>query len=38
MNPRMVPRSSGRKSKNRVRSVSVAREIILPFASGAVLA
>jgi hypothetical protein len=33
----MLPRSSGRKSKKRVRSASVAREIIFPFDSGAVL-
>src|SRR5205809_62983 len=31
---RMVPRSTGRKSKNSVRSVSVASEIILPRALG----
>src|ERR1700693_1552161 len=31
LKPRTVPRSSGRKSKNKVRSVSVASEIIFPF-------
>jgi hypothetical protein len=31
----MVPRSTGRKSKKRVRSVSVASEIIFPLLAGA---
>jgi len=34
LNPRTVPRSMGRKSKNNVRSVSVAREIHLALLSG----
>ena len=34
MKPRIVPRSSGRKSKNSVRSASVASEISLPFDVG----
>ena len=37
LNPRISPSESGKKSKNSVRSVSVASEIILPFASGFVL-
>jgi hypothetical protein len=37
LNPRISPRASGRKSKKSVRSVSVARLIILPFWVGFVL-
>jgi hypothetical protein len=36
LKPRTVPSSSGIKSKNNVRSVSVARLMSLPFACGAV--
>jgi hypothetical protein len=38
LKPRISPSDSGRKSKNSVRSVSVASEIIFPFASGLVFA
>ena len=36
-NPRIVPSSIGRKSKNNVRSLSVAKEISFPFAAAPVL-
>jgi len=36
LNPLISPRDKGRKSKNRVRSVSVAKLIILPRAWGLV--
>jgi hypothetical protein len=37
LKPRTVPSSSGMKSKKSVRSVSVAREMSLPLAVGAVV-